>query len=124
MEWDTWAREKDNHLPRIFKERMLWEFGCNKPEWRIHFIVYLLEYRNHIAFVGFHVLWGFLFVWLACCWFLCLFVLKIIFGRAFCLCVYVWFLFCLKNNSWELVRQNKTVNLGLISLIMQMHATC
>lgn len=106
MGCDTWAREKDSHLPLTFKRRMLWEFECNKPEWRIPLIVYLLEYQNHIAFVD--SCWIFCFV-LVFFWSFLLFFVFVCFGvfvlcGAFCLCAYVWFLFCLKNYSWELVR--------------------
>lgn len=37
------AREKDSRLPLIFNERMLQEFGCNNPERRTPFVVYLLD---------------------------------------------------------------------------------
>lgn len=53
MVCDECAREKDSCLPLIFNERVLQEFGCNDPERRMHFIVYLLQYQNHKIILGF-----------------------------------------------------------------------
>lgn len=58
MVCDKCVREKDSHLPPVFNERVVQEFGCNNPDRRMHFIVYLLEYQNHTDFFG----WLFCFV--------------------------------------------------------------